>query len=505
MTGVPTDTTFQFLSTKSSFREVPFSDGENNIRAALTELRSSMSDEERENYPIDEETFLRMYRAYLKKDDQVLHWSDITQPEDLIGQYETLAEPNHSEAVSLLNKLVVIKLNGGLGTSMGCTGPKSLIPVRDGKNFIDLTVEQITELNVEYGCDVPLVLMNSFNTNSETLQALNKSGENRPQIFTFEQNRFPRLSPETGLPLKSVGTFPVGSVLWYPPGHGDVYRSFEKSGLLEKFMKEGKTWVFISNIDNLGATVDTAILNYLENSHDQDHGCDFLMEVTPKTPSDIKGGTLVKFGRKLRLLELAQVPENYIEDFTSVRKFKFFNTNNLWVNLKAMAKLLVEKRISMELIVNPKTVNKSIPVLQLEEAAGAAIHNFDKPRGLTVPRSRFLPVKLTADLLLVMSNLYILEKGRIVPSPLRNFPTLPLVKLGKHFSNIKDFRERLKSIPDMLELDHLTVSGDVHFDKNVTLKGTVIIIARESEQIDIPVGAYLENKIITGNLRVLPH
>uniref|UniRef100_A0A183ABW9 UTP--glucose-1-phosphate uridylyltransferase n=1 Tax=Echinostoma caproni TaxID=27848 RepID=A0A183ABW9_9TREM len=289
---------------------------------------------------------------------------------------------------------------------------------------------------------------------------------------------FPRLSAETGLPVKTAGNAHLGNALWYPPGHGDVYRSFDKSGLLEKFMQEGKTWVFISNIDNLGAVVDTAILNYLENSvgEDEDEGCDFLMEVTPKTPSDIKGGTLVKCGHKLRLLELAQVPDKYIEDFTSVRKFKFFNTNNLWINLNAMAKLLLEDRISMELIVNPKTINKSIPVIQLEEAAGAAIRNFDKPRGLTVPRHRFLPVKLTSDLLLVMSNLYVLEKGRIIPSPMRNFPTLPLVKLGRHFVSIKDFRERLKSIPDMLELDHLTVSGDVHFDKNVTLKVSCVIV-----------------------------
>ncbi|KAF5405527.1 UTP--glucose-1-phosphate uridylyltransferase [Paragonimus heterotremus] len=228
------------------------------------------------------------------------------------------------------------------------------------------------------------------------------------------------------------------------------------------------------------------------------------MEVTPKTPADIKGGTLTRCGDKLRLLELAQVPEKYIDDFTSVRKFKYFNTNNLWINLSTMARLLEEDRISMELIVNPKTL-KPTPVIQLEEAAGAAIHNFDNPRGLTVPRHRFLPVKFTSDLMLVMSNLYVLEKGRIVPSPKRNFPTLPLVKLGKHFGHIKNFKERLRTIPDMLELDHLTVSGDVHFGKDVKLKGTVIIIARENEQIDIPPGAVLENKIITGNLRVLPH
>ncbi|VDP88427.1 unnamed protein product [Echinostoma caproni] len=144
MTGIPSRSSFRALASKSSFREVPFSDGENNIRSALNELQLEMSDEERETYPIDEDTFMRMYRAYLKKTDQFLNWGDITQPEELIKQYDTLVQPSHSEAVKLLNKLVVIKLNGGLGTSMGCSGPKSLIPVRDGKNFIDLTVEQIS-------------------------------------------------------------------------------------------------------------------------------------------------------------------------------------------------------------------------------------------------------------------------------------------------------------------------------------------------------------------------
>jgi len=64
---------------------------------------------------------------------------------------------------------------------------------------------------------------------------------------------------------------------------------------------------------------------------------------------------------------------------------------------------------------------------------------------------------------------------------------------------------RFANIPDMLELDHLTVSGDVTFGKDVTLKGTVIIIANHGERIDIPSGAFLENKIVSGNLRILDH
>lgn len=94
---------------------------------------------------------------------------------------------------------------------------------------------------------------------------------------------------------------------WYPPGHGDVYPSLKRSGLLDKFKKEGKEVVFISNIDNLGATVDIRILNQLLDSKDSPAPSDFVMEVTDKTRADVKGGTLIRFEEKLRLLEIAQV------------------------------------------------------------------------------------------------------------------------------------------------------------------------------------------------------
>ena len=71
---------------------------------------------------------------------------------------------------------MVVKLNGGLGTSMGCVGPKSVIPVRSDLTFLDLTVQQIETLNSKYDVDVPLVLMNSFNTEEDTKTILRKYG-----------------------------------------------------------------------------------------------------------------------------------------------------------------------------------------------------------------------------------------------------------------------------------------------------------------------------------------
>merc|ERR1711942_334997 len=174
--------------------------------------------------------------------------------------------------------------------------------------------------------------------------------------------------------------------------------------------------------------------------------------------------------------------------------------------MEAISRMMHERTLDMEIIVNPKTLDNGLNVYQLETAVGAAMKSFENAVGINVPRSRFLPVKMTSDLLLVMSNLYSLDNGSLCMSSKRMFASTPLVKLGgKEFKKVKDFLYRFGSIPDMLELDHLTVSGDVTFGKGVSLRGTVIIIANHGDRIDIPAGAVLENKIVSGNLRILDH
>jgi len=170
-----------------------------------------------------------------------------------------------------------------------------------------------------------------------------------------------------------------------------------------------------------------------------------------------------------------------------------------------MKRLLDAGEIDMEVIVNPKHIDTGVDVIQLETAAGAAIKNFNASCAINVPRSRFLPVKKTQDLLLLMSNLYDIASGSVTLSAKRQFATTPLIKLGEQFDKVNSFLSRFSGAPDLIELDHLTVSGDVWFGKNVTLKGTVIIIANHGERIDIPQGTYLENKIVSGNLRILDH
>lgn len=213
---------------------------------------------------------------------------------------------------------------------------------------------------------------------------------------------------------------------------------------MKQFLGEGREYCFLSNIDNLGATVDLTILNKLLGGNGANgKPIEFVMEVTDKTRADVKGGTLIQYENKLRLLEIAQVPSEHVDDFKSVKTFKFFNTNNIWANLKAIDRVLSEKTLNMEIIVNNKTLDHGVRVVQLETAVGAAMKCFEGSLGINVPRSRFLPVKKTSDLLLVMSNLYSLKNGSLIMSPQRMFPTTPLVKLGdNHFSKVKQFLSR---------------------------------------------------------------
>lgn len=485
------------------FKELTKKDAQISLALELDKLVRTCSEGERQVVEKDFDGFKRLFGKFVNESGPSVNWDKIERlPQGAIQCYSALPANTDKQAVkAMLDSLVVIKLNGGLGTSMGCSGPKSVIPVRNDLTFLDLTVQQIEYLNKTFDANVPLVLMNSFNTDEETMKIIRKYSGFKVEIKTFNQSRYPRINKESLMPIAKTCRTEEDMEAWYPPGHGDFYQSFHNSGLLEEFIGQGKNFCFISNIDNLGATVDLNILNLCFN---QSH--EFIMEVTDKTRADVKGGTLIQYEGKLRLLEVAQVPKEHEEDFKSVKKFNVFNTNNLWISLDAIKRIMDERTLDMEIIVNPKTLDHGLNVYQLETAVGDAMKCFENALGLNVPRSRFLPVKKSSDLLLVMSNLYSLESGALVMSPKRMFPSTPLVKLGdNHFKKVAAFLARFGSIPDMLELDHLTVSGDVTFGRGVSLRGTVIIIANHGDRIDIPAGAILENKIVSGNLRILDH
>ncbi|EFC40399.1 UDP-glucose pyrophosphorylase 2-like protein [Naegleria gruberi] len=437
----------------------------------------------KEHFAQQMQDFLILFNRFVnEKDQSQIDWEKIRTPsEEDVKPYDSLADDTSDEAIqSLLSKLIVIKLNGGLGTTMGCTGPKSVIQVREEDTFLDLTIKQIQFLNSKYNVDVPLVLMNSFNTSEDSKKIITapKYANVKVRIECFEQNQFPRIIKESLLPLPSDIPSDSNKEAWYPPGHGDFYSSFFQSPLYNQFKQEGKEYIFLSNIDNLGATVDLRVLKYLTENQ-----VDFCMEVTKKTMADVKGGTLINYdGKAVKLLELAQVPKHHVKDFESIEKFKIFNTNNLWIRLPSIETQLEELKRKVEIINNEKEVD-GVKIIQLETAAGAAIQVFNKSLGIEVPRSRFLPVKKCSDLMLVQSNLYnlsegyCLEKSSTEEAPIINLDDSYYKKVGDYLSNFSN------GVPDIKELTELDVRGHVVFGKNVVLKGKVTLIAKSKSII----------------------
>lgn len=467
------------------------------MRNEIGRLVSTVEDPStKKAFDTEMQSFFYLFTRYLSEraKNVDIDWDRIKSPGgDQIVPYDSLSQPRND---GNFNKLAVLKVNGGLGTSMGMTGAKSALEVKDDMTFLDLTVRQIEHLNMTNGVNVPLILMTSFNTHEDTLRIIKKYANQQVQITTFNQSRYPRIYKETLLPCPKRAD--DDKKHWYPPGHGDLYNAIYQSGVLDQLIAEGKEYLFVSNSDNLGAVVDEKILQHMIDSQSE-----FLMEVTDKTKADIKGGTLIDYEGSIRLLEIAQVPSEHVEDFKSIRKFKIFNTNNLWINLRALKRVMENEGMELEIIVNPKTTDDGHPVIQLETAAGAAIKHFKNGHGVNVPRSRFLPVKSCSDLLLIKSDIYSLRHGQLILNESRMFETIPVIKLGDHFKKIQQFQKRFKKIPKIIELDHLTVTGDVYFGRNVTLRGTVIVVANEGQRIDIPDGCILENRLLSGNLNMI--
>mmetsp|Transcript_4044 Transcript_4044/g.8698 ORF Transcript_4044/g.8698 Transcript_4044/m.8698 type:complete len:561 (+) Transcript_4044:649-2331(+) len=407
----------------------------------------------------------------------------------------------------LLNKLAILRLNGGLGTSMGCQGPKSVIEVRNSLSFLDMAVRQVEFLNTKHGVDVPLILMNSFNTDKETKRLLSRYDDRHVSIKTFSQTCFPLLDRSTVTPLASGKFSKQSQSMWYPPGHGDVYTSISRCGLLEELIAMGKEYLFISNIDNLGATVDLNILYHLMLN---EYG--FCMEVTKRERQDVSGGTLVEHKGKPLLMENSALPKVLSDTLRRDKRFDKFNTNNLWVNLRELQRLMSVKRsLDLQVIARDRLAidssGEEVSCLMFETAAGAAINLFDNVNVIVVPRSRFLPVKTTSDLFAVQSDLFIIKHGALALSEKRTIsPPVPTVKLGPCFRTVEEYSKRLPfGVPDLIDLEHLTVSGDVHFRNHIQLKGTVIIVAEEGSHIDICSGSVIRDKVITGNLRIMDH
>ncbi|MDP3428110.1 MAG: UTP--glucose-1-phosphate uridylyltransferase, partial [Humidesulfovibrio sp.] len=397
-----------------------------------------------------------------------------------------------------LSQTVVIKLNGGLGTSMGLERAKSLIPVKDGHTFLDIIVRQAKVLRKKYKSPLPLVFMNSFKTHRDTMlkvEGLDNGDTGIP--LAFVQHMYPKILEGDLTPAD----WPQNPELeWNPPGHGDVYTALVTSGLLSKLLRRGYRYAFLSNSDNLGAVMDSRLLGYVAKER-----LPFLMEVARRTQLDRKGGHLarIKESGRLMLREQAQCPDSELGSFADIEKHRYFNTNSLWVDLEVLERVFVENlMMPLDLIINPKTLDPRNPespaVLQVETAMGSAISAFEDARAVLVPRSRFAPVKTTQDLLLVMSDCFVRTKLEAVEqNPERTTP-LPSIALDQRFyKKIDMFQERFpKGAPSLLGCDHLEVHGDVRFGRGVKCLGSVRIINRARKQVRIADNTQLEGEVI---------
>jgi UTP--glucose-1-phosphate uridylyltransferase len=374
-----------------------------------------------------------------------------------------------------LARAVVIKLNGGLGTSMGMTHAKSVLPAKAGLSFLDVIARQVLHLRAEHRIGVPLVLMNSFRTRADSARVL----AGYPDLATglpadFLQHRVPRILEGELTPVE----WPAAPEHeWCPPGHGDIYIALETSGMLAALRARGIEYAFVSNADNLGAVLDLDLLGWIAAE-----GIPFLMEVADRTEADRKGGHLAqeKDGR-LVLRELAQCPEAELAAFQDVARHRYFNTNNLWVNLGALAGLLRERggALGLPMICNTKPVDPADPesprVIQLETAMGAAISVFAGARAVRVPRARLVPVKTTSDLLALWSDAYdLLPDFRVVESPRRTLGPLFVDLDPLHFRRVTDLEARFPAgPPSLLHCRRFVVRGDVRFAGEVVAEGDV--------------------------------
>jgi UTP--glucose-1-phosphate uridylyltransferase len=387
---------------------------------------------------------------------------------------------------------VIVKVNGGLGTSMGMAGPKCLIEARGGHSFLDILARQTLALRRRHGVRTPLVLMNSFRTRAESLAALERYPELRGDLpLDFLQHREPRIRADT---LQPVSWPQQPELEWCPPGHGDIYPALASSGMLGEMLERGYRYAFISNADNLGAVLDPRLLAWFAEQR-----LPFMMEVVVGTEADRKGGHIARRSDgRLVLRETAQTPPEEATSFRDFRRWRYYNTNNLWVDLQALADILHSGGgvMGLPLIVNAKRVVSADPaspeVIQLETAMGAAISTFDGAQAICVPRTRFVPVKTTDDLLVLRSDLYELtDEAELRRSPARR-GELPFVDLDRrYYAAIEDFEERFPSgAPSLVECDRLVVRGDVTFGAGVVLRGAAEISADGC--CSIPDGAVVE-------------
>jgi UTP--glucose-1-phosphate uridylyltransferase len=395
------------------------------------------------------------------------------------------------QAKAALARTVIIKLNGGLGTSMGMDKAKSLLPVRNDKSFLDIIVDQVRSARAAHDVQLPLIFMDSFRTQRDTLAALARYDDLAVDglELDFLQNSEPKLRADDLTPVE----WPANPDLeWCPPGHGDIYTALDVSGMLDRLLALGYRYASVSNSDNLGADPNATIAGWFAVN-----GAPYAAEICRRTAADRKGGHLAirKSDSRLILRDTAQTAKEEMDFFTDEHRHPYFHTNNLWFDLEVLARTLDERNsvLGLPLIKNEKTVDpadsSSPAVIQIETAMGAAIEVFEGATAIGVGRDRFVPVKTTSDLLLLRSDVYDLaDNGRLV----RMTDPAPLLELdSRYYKAIAAFDERFSSgAPSLRRASRLSIDGDWTFEHDVTIVGAARLEDRKEPQ-KVPAGSVI--------------
>jgi len=455
--------------------------------AGLDRARAKMSDAGIDPVAID--TFAHYYRLLEHGETGLIRESTI-DPLDM----ESLAdvEIDDEAASAALRTTAVIKLNGGLGTSMGMDRAKSLLCVRKGWSFLDLIARQVLHLRRAHDVPLPLIFMNSFRTSSDTMDALARYADLPVDGLPIEflQNREPKLLSHDLSPV----SFPRNPDLeWCPPGHGDLYTALRGTGLLQTLLDQGYQRVFVSNSDNLGAVPDATVAGWFAES-----GAPFAIEAVRRTASDRKGGHFArrKSDGRIVLRETAQTSPEDLKALADLDRHRFCSTNNLWFDLQAMTDALDARQgiLGLPLIRNVKTVDPADPstaeVIQIETAMGAAIEVFEGARTIEVGRDRFVPVKTTNDLLVLRSDVYDVGADFVL-DPVAD--PLPFVDLDSaYYKLVPEFERRFPDgAPSLREATSFTVTGDWTFGRKVKVVGEVALETAAADRV--PPGSVLEH------------
>lgn len=432
--------------------------------------------------PVAIDTFAHYYRLLEHGETGMIPESSI-DPLDMPALADV--EVSDEAAAEAIRRTAVIKLNGGLGTSMGMDRAKSLLCVRRGLSFLDIIARQVLHLRKEYDATLPLVFMNSFRTSADTMAALARYQDLQVDGLPLEflQNKVPKLLV-SGLAPASYPKNP--DLEWCPPGHGDLYTAMRGTGLLGQLRDAGFRHIFVSNSDNLGAVPDARVAGWFAES-----GAPFAIEAVRRTPSDRKGGHFArrKADGRIILRESAQTLDSDKSALADLDRHRFCSTNNLWFDLDAMTEALDARQgiLGLPLIRNVKHLDPADPetpeVIQIETAMGAAIEIFEGSRTIEVGRDRFVPVKTTNDLLVLRSDIYDLGRDFVLDQASEEVPFIDLD--GDFYRLVGDFDKRFpEGAPSLREATSLVIDGDVTFGPGVRVVGDVAIKAPSAKRID---------------------